>query len=133
MKTIEQVAPKGGEMSDGSEAEAAAEGRNIKKDIELTHIIYALMAAGFITGGLGTLAAIIINYIKVDDVKGTWLESHFRWQMRTFWWGLLWGFLSALLMFVVIGIFLIFVVAVWIIYRIAKGWIRLNDSKPMEA
>ena len=133
MKTIEQVAPKGGEMSDGSEADAAAEGRNLKKDIELTHIIYGLMAVGFITGGLGTLAAIIINYIKVDDVKGTWLESHFRWQMRTFWWGLLWAFLCALLMFVVIGIFLIFVVAVWVIYRIAKGWIRLNDSKPMEA
>src|SRR5450759_2304415 len=113
-------------MSDGIEAkpEAAPEGRNLKKDIDLTHIIYALMAAGFITGGLGTLAAIIINYIKLDDVKGTWLESHFRWQMRTFWWGLLWGFLSALLMFVD---------AVWIIYRIAKGWIRLNDSKPMEA
>jgi uncharacterized membrane protein len=122
-------------MSNGFDAkpETEAEGRNLKKDIQLTHIIYALMAAGFITGGLGTLAAIIINYIKLDDVKGTWLESHFRWQMRTFWWGLLWGFLSALLMLAVIGIFLIFVVAVWIIYRIAKGWIRLNDSKPMEA
>ena len=121
-------------MNDGIDAKPeAAEGRKLRKDIELTHIIYALMAAGFITGGLGTLAAIIINYIKLDDVKGTWLESHFRWQMRTFWWGLLWGFLSALLMFVVIGIFLIFVVAVWIIYRIAKGWIRLNDSKPMDA
>ncbi len=122
-------------MSDGIEAkqETVPEGRNLKKDIDLTHIIYALMAAGFITGGLGTLAAIIINYIKLDDVKGTWLESHFRWQMRTFWWGLLWGFLSALLMLVVIGFFLLFVDAVWIIYRIAKGWIRLNDSKPMEA
>jgi uncharacterized membrane protein len=122
-------------MSDGIEAkpETVPEGRNLKKDIDLTHIIYALMAAGFITGGLGTLAAIIINYIKLDDVKGTWVESHFRWQMRTFWWGLLWGFLSALLMLAVIGFFLMFVVAVWIIYRIAKGWIRLNDSKPMEA
>jgi uncharacterized membrane protein len=120
-------------MSDGIEAKAADEGHNLKKDIELTHIIYALMAAGFVTGGLGLLAAIIINYIKLDDVKGTWLESHFRWQMRTFWWGLLWFFLSGLLILAVIGIFLIFVVAVWIIYRIAKGWIRLNDSKPMDA
>src|SRR5450759_4757922 len=102
-------------MSDGIEAkpEAAPEGRNLKKDIDLTHIIYARMAAGFITGGLGTLAAIIINYIKLDDVKGTWLESHFRWQMRTFWWGLLWGFLSALLMLVAVGFFLMFVDAVW--------------------
>jgi uncharacterized membrane protein len=128
----EQAAPQGGDMNDGIDTNAADEGRDLKKDIELTHIIYALMAAGFVTGGLGSLAAIIMNYIKIDDVKGTWLESHFRWQMRTFWWGLLWGFLSALAIFVVIGIFLIFVVAVWIIYRIAKGWIRLNDSKAME-
>ena len=103
-----------------------------KKDIEITHVIYGLMAAGYVTGGLGTLAAIILNYIKIDDVKGTPLEGHFRWQMRTFWWGMLWALLSMLLMFVVIGFFTIFAVVIWHIYRIAKGWMRLNDGKQMD-
>ena len=103
-----------------------------KKDIEITHVIYGLMAAGYVTGGLGTLAAIILNYIKRDEVKGTWLESHFSWQIRTFWWGMLWAVLSMLLMIVVIGFFTIVIVIIWHIYRIAKGWIRLNDGKPMD-
>ena len=103
-----------------------------KKDIEITHVIYGLMAAGYVTGGLGTLAAIILNYIKRDEVKGTWLESHFSWQIRTFWWGMLWAVLSMLLMIVVVGFFTIFIVIIWHIYRIAKGWIRLNDGKPMD-
>ena len=102
-----------------------------KKDLEITHVIYGLMAAGYVTGGLGTLAAIILNYIKRDEVKGTWLESHFNWQISTFWWGMLWAVLSMLLMFVLIGFFTIFAVIIWHIYRIAKGWIRLNDGKPM--
>ena len=103
-----------------------------KKDVEITHIIYGLMASGYVTGGLGSLAAIILNYIKLAEVKGTPLEGHFRWQMRTFWWGMLWAVLSLLLMFVVIGFFTIIVVVIWHIYRIAKGWMRLNDGKPMD-
>ena len=103
-----------------------------KKDIEITHVIYGLMAAGYVTGGLGTLAAIILNYIKLDEVKGTPLEGHFRWQMRTFWWGMLWAVLSMMLMFVVIGFITIFAVVIWHIYRIAKGWMRLNDGKQMD-
>ena len=103
-----------------------------KKDVEITHIIYGLMASGYVTGGLGSLAAIILNYIKLDEVKGTPLEGHFRWQMRTFWWGMLWAVLSMLLMFVVIGFFTIIGVVIWHIYRIAKGWMRLNDGKPMD-
>ena len=103
-----------------------------KKNIEITHVIYGLMAAGYVTGGLGTLAAIILNYIKREEVKGTWLESHFSWQIRTFWWGMLWAVLSMLLMIVVIGFFAIVIVIIWHIYRIAKGWIRLNDGKPMD-
>ena len=122
-------------MSDINEPDipaGAAETRDLAADIKLTHIIYALMALGFITGGLGSLAAIIVNYVKLDDVKGTWLESHFRWQIRTFWWGMLWGLLCIPLMFIVVGLILIWVVVIWIIYRIATGWIRLNDSKPMD-
>ncbi len=116
-------------MNDG--IEAIPETSPSKKEIDLTHIIYALMAISFVTGGLGSIAAIIVNYVKIDDIKGTWLESHFRWQMRTFWWGLLWGVLSMLLMLVVIGFFTMIALVIWLIYRIAKGWIRLNDGKAM--
>lgn len=96
----------------------------------LTIVIYALQAASFIVG-LTFLVAVIINYIKRDDVRGTWLESHFRWQIRTFWFCLLWGLIGALLSAVVIGVFILLANAVWVIYRIAKGWINVADNKPM--
>ena len=102
-----------------------------KKDLEITHIIYGLMASGYVTGGLGSIAAIMLNYIKLEDVKGTPLEGHFRWQIRSFWWGTLWAVLSLLLMFALIGFVTIFIVVIWHIYRIAKGWIRLNNGKTM--
>ena len=113
------------------QAPPAASPLGSKKDIEITHVIYGLMALSYLTGGLGALAAIILNYIKQDEIKGTPLESHFRWQMRTFWFGLLWTVLSLLLMFVAIGFVTMFAAVVWHIYRIAKGWMRLNDGKPM--
>jgi len=96
----------------------------------LTIIIYALQAASFVVG-LTFLVAVIINYIKRDDVRGTWLESHFRWQIRTFWYCLLWGLLGAFLSAVVIGVFILLANAIWVIYRIAKGWINVADNKPM--
>ncbi len=98
----------------------------------LTIIIYALQAASFVVG-LTFLVAVIINYIKRDDVRGTWLESHFRWQIRTFWFCLLWGLVGALLSAIVIGVFILLANAIWIIYRIAKGWINVADNKPMYA
>jgi len=89
---------------------------------------YALQAAGFFLG-ITWIAAVILAYVKKDDAKGTWLESHFRWQIRTFWWGLLWGAIGALLAFVLIGFALLFADAVWIIYRIVKGWLRLAERR----
>ena|SRR5690554_3130853 len=96
----------------------------------LTIVIYALQAASFVVG-LTFLVAIIINYIKKDDVRGTWLESHFRWQIRTFWFCLLWGLIGAVLSAVFIGVVILLANAVWVIYRIAKGWIDVADNKPM--
>jgi len=101
-------------------------------DKSLTTIIYALYAASLIFG-VTCLVAIIINYVKRDDVQGTWLESHFRWQIRTFWFSLLWGLIGLALTFVVVGIFVLIADLLWYIYRIVKGWIRLNDGKPMYA
>lgn len=96
----------------------------------LTTVVYALQAASFFVG-ITAIVAIIINYVKIDDVKGTWLESHFRWQMRTFWFGLLWGVIGAITFILIIGWFILAVDAIWVIYRITKGWLRLNDGKEM--
>jgi len=97
---------------------------------KLTTIIYALYAASFLVG-ITAIAAIVMNYIKREDVAGTFLGSHFRWQIRTFWFGLVWGVLGAITMHLVFGFLVLFANGVWIIYRIIKGWLRLNDNKPM--
>jgi uncharacterized membrane protein len=96
----------------------------------LTTVVYALQAAGFVVA-ITWIVGVVINYVKKDEVAGTWLESHFRWQIRTFWWGLLWGIIGGVLMVVLIGFAILFADAVWIIYRIVKGWLNLNDNRPM--
>ncbi len=110
------------------ESEAGAEINQSAKN--LTTAIYALYAASFFVG-ITALIAIIMNYVKKDDVAGTFLESHFRWQIRTFWFGLLWGVLGAITTLIVVGWFALVANGVWIIYRIVKGWLNLNDNKPM--
>lgn len=99
----------------------------------VTTVVYALQAAGFITGGLGWIVAVVVNYVKREEVAGTWLESHFRWQIRTFWFGLLWGVLGGLLVIVFVGFAVLFANMIWIIYRIVKGWLNLNENRPMPA
>jgi len=117
-----------------------------------TQLIYALHAFSLITGIIGaatvigafltgwpSLIAVVLNYVKRSDVRGTWLESHFRWQIRTFWYGLLW--VSVCLMFVVvtlgIGILVawlpLVIVSVWFVYRVVRGWLALRDRRPMYA
>jgi uncharacterized membrane protein len=99
----------------------------------LTMVVYLLQAAGFFVG-LTWIVAVIINYVKKEEVAGSWLESHFRWQVRTFWFGLLWGVLGTLLL-VVFGLgYLVWLAAgIWVIYRIVKGWLYLNDGKALPA
>ncbi len=97
----------------------------------LTTIIYALYAASFLFG-ISAIAAIMMNYIKKEDVAGTFLESHFRWQMRTFWFGLLWMVIGGITVFILVGWLILCVNTLWIVYRIVKGWLNLNDNKPME-
>jgi uncharacterized membrane protein len=74
---------------------------------------------------------VIINYVKQDDVRGSWLETHFRWQKSTFWYGLLWTLLGLVTLPFLIGYMVLTGVTVWLIYRIARGWIYLVDGKPM--
>ena len=115
-------------------------------------LIYGLHAFSIVTGILGTatvigafltgwpsIVAVVLNYIKRSDTRGSWLESHFRWQIRTFWFGLLWVVLCGLLVILTLGVGLIIVwlplgiVTIWFIYRIVRGWVRLGARQPMYA
>jgi uncharacterized membrane protein len=91
---------------------------------------YALQAAGFFVG-LTFIAAVVVAYIKRDDAVGTWLESHYRWQIRTFWFSLLWLVVGVVTFLAVIGWFILVADAVWTLYRIIKGWLRLSERKSM--
>ena len=120
--------------------------------VTLTHVTYALHALGLAIGAFGastvigtflfgwpSIIAVIINYVKRGDARGTWLESHFTWQIRTFWFALLWaliiGLAGGLLAIVLVGIAIwivgLFVLGLWAVYRIARGWLRLSDRQPM--
>ena len=96
----------------------------------LTQLVYILYALSYFTG-ITAIVGIIINNVKKDDVAGTWLESHFRWQIRTFWFGLLWVVIGIVTAAIVIGFAVLIANFCWIIYRIVKGWLNLNDGKPM--
>ena len=96
----------------------------------LTMVVYALQALAFLNG-ITLIVGVIINYIKREEVAGTYLESHFNWQIRTFWWGLLWGVVGFVLAFVLIGFAILFAASIWMIYRIVKGWLKLNEGQPV--
>ena len=116
------------------------------------HITYALHAAGLAIGALGaatvlgsflfgwpSIIAVIINYVKRGDARDTWLESHFEWQIKTFWYAIgaaiLIAIAGALLAVVLIGFAIwaigFFALGIWAIYRIAKGWMRLREHQPV--
>ena len=116
--------------------------------VQLTHIIYGLHAIAVLVGvtsaatvaggfvfGLPSLIAVFINYLKRSDVNGTWLESHFRWQIRTFWFTLLWLVVYGLLIITIIGIpiawILIALLGLWVGYRVIRGWVALADARPV--
>ena len=122
--------------------------------VTITHVVYALHTLGLVIGAFGTasvigmflfgwpsIIAVIINYVKRSETRGTYLESHFSWQIRTFWWALLWAAIiavvGALLAIVIIGfaIWIIgfFALGIWAIYRITRGWLALKDRRPMPA
>ena len=97
----------------------------------ITQIIYGLYAAAVL--GIPTnIVGIVMNYIKREDVAGTLYESHFRWQMRTFWFTLLWGVIGTILIFALgLGVLVLIALFIWYVYRIVKGWLRLSEGKPM--
>jgi uncharacterized membrane protein len=122
------------------------------RHVSYTHLMYALHAASIAIGvlstafivtsfvfGLPSIIAVIMNYLRRNDVRGTWLESHFGWQLRTFWWALGW-LVAATLVFgpfalILIGIpfllFSYFLIGVWTAYRVLRGWLALRDARSM--
>lgn len=109
-----------------------SESPDLQANKTVTTVIYGLYALSLLIG-VTSLFAIVMNYVKRGDVAGTYLESHFRWQMRTFWYGLLWAFIGAATFILVIGWFVLIADMIWFIYRIVKGWMNLNEGKPMYA
>ncbi|WP_419225151.1 DUF4870 family protein [Acinetobacter sp. A2] len=83
--------------------------------------------------GSNSLIAIIMNYVKRNEMRGTRLESHVDWQIKTFWYSLIGYIVGFLLTAVLIGYFIILVVFIWHVYRLIKGLIALNDNKPIQA
>ncbi|MGC2519181.1 MAG: hypothetical protein WA373_08755 [Burkholderiales bacterium] len=116
--------------------------------ITLTHVIYALHAFSAFTGllssalivtvfltGWPSIIAVILNYAKRSEVRGTFLDSHFGWQIRTFWFALLWllagGVAFATLIGIVVAVAIWVITGLWVLYRIARGWMTLTERKPM--
>ncbi|MCS6766574.1 MAG: hypothetical protein MO847_09310 [Candidatus Protistobacter heckmanni] len=90
---------------------------------KLTHVLYALYAFAWLTFGSAAIVAIIINYVKREDVRGTLYETHSNWQIRAFW------ICVVPLMLVWVGFVLLWALGIWALYRIIKGWLYLNDSR----
>ncbi|MFN3232314.1 MAG: DUF4870 family protein [Alphaproteobacteria bacterium] len=94
-------------------------------------VAYIAFAAGFVTGGIGSIVAVVIAYSQRGEVTGSWQESHYDWLIRTFWIGLAAGFVGMLLTILVIGFFLILLVMVWMIVRLVKGWMLYDKKQPI--
>jgi uncharacterized membrane protein len=94
----------------------------------------AFILTAFLTGW-PSIIAVVLNYIKRDDVAGTYLDSHFRWHIRTFWFALLWMLIGGVLVVTFVGIPLAFVIVVvtgiWVLYRMVRGLLQLNKKLPM--
>jgi uncharacterized membrane protein len=139
-------------MSD--EAAAATRVDPVPGLVRITHLVYGLHALSVLMGlfsfgfggaairfviGVPSIVAVLINYARRADARGTWLESHFRWQIRTFWFALLWIaitlIVSAPFVLFLVGIFMALfglgVVGLWVIYRVARGWLLLNEHRPV--
>ncbi len=106
----------------------------------LIGVVGAMSVVGSFLGGLPSIVAVIMNYARRSDVRGTFLDSHFSWQIRTFWYALLWFLVVWAISLPLMPLFFIGVVpltlgtlalGIWIIYRVVRGWVALRDRKPM--
>ena len=116
--------------------------------LTVAHLVYALHTLAIVIGIMGvatvigsfvgsvpSIVAVILNYVKRGDARGTWIASHYRWQIRTFWFTLLWALIGWALVITilgaVVGVPILIALTLWLIYRIGRGWLRLRDRRPM--
>ena len=116
--------------------------------VTLTHVMYGLHAFSALTGvltpalvvtafltGWPSIIAVIINYVKRSEVRATWLDSHFSWQLRTFWFALLWLVVGAILLATLIGLPLAIALwlgtGIWVLYRLIRGWLALKERREL--
>ena len=120
--------------------------------VTVAHAVYALHAVSLAIGAFGaatvlgsflfgwpSIIGVILSYVYRGDARGTWLESHFRWQIRTFWLAALWSALTAIvsgvLLIVLVGfatwVVGLFVLGIWATFRIVRGWLKLRDGHPI--
>ena len=126
----------------------AADRAPLPSVLTVANLVYALHAFAIVVAIAGTativgsflmslpsIAAVVLNYIQRSDARGTWVASHYRWQIRTFWFSIFWVLVAAVLFVTVIGIpfyyGIIWLLSIWLAYRIGKGWLRLRDARPM--
>ena len=115
---------------------------DVSGSITITHVLYALHAAAPFTLWTLAIVAMIIGVAKRDEVRGTWLDTHYAWLAATFWWGILFAIIAWTIFWVLglltlgIGMIVLWIlpvgVLIWYLYRVIKGWLRLNDLKPVE-
>ncbi len=131
-------------------ADSPAPGTPSSSLISTTLLVYALFGVAAVVGlvssgfpliapltGIVGIIGIILAYVKRGEATGTWLESHYRWLIRTFWFSLLWGALGAvifvLLLIIVIGVFIGYLIwvatTIWVLYRLVRGYMLFNESK----
>jgi uncharacterized membrane protein len=131
-----------------SSSEEAKGVEPVNSALVAAHVVYGLHAVAIVLGITGSatviggfvgsvpsIIAVIINYLKRSGARDSWAASHYRWQIRTFWFALLWLIISLLLVATLVGapvgLVLLTALTLWLIYRIARGWLRLLDRQPM--
>jgi uncharacterized membrane protein len=116
-------------MNDITQPQAGSDARldGLRTLTLVTYVLYAVSALV----GLTAIVAIIINYIKRDETQGTIYESHFTWQIRTFWWGLLWALIGVATVWLLVGFVVLAANSIWLIYRVVRGFLNWNDGKAM--
>ena len=118
------------EVNDKTEIAAKTADERLRFDKNITKAVYVLQAASFLFG-ITLIVAVFVNYIKKGDVKGTWLASHFKWQIRTFWFCALLAVLGLFTYRAGIGVIILSGDMIWFLYRIIKGWLYLADGKEL--
>jgi uncharacterized membrane protein len=97
---------------------------------DMATLVYALYTVSILVG-ITLVGGVVVAYLKRDDAAGTWLESHYRWQIRTFWWALGWAAIGVLTSLILVGFLVLFATMVWFVYRVAKGWLALRAGRPV--